>query len=618
MKARNLTIEQASVDRVERVHWGAVLVQLGFLLVAVFLWQDSLKHVDLHGMSDYGLLSVLPVTYYLAIALLTASFCFSNADEWVFQPLLFLHVLLLILFIHGTPQILYGTLRYPWAWKHVGIVDYIQRHGSVNPEIGYLKAYHNWPGFFTLNAFLTQVSGFQSALSYAGWAPFFFNAIDCGALYLVMRALTTDRRLVWLSIWFFYLTNWIGQDYFSPQAENYFLYLVVLGICLTWFSLWATPTREMLQHRLKNERLANAAANLFRRSIPAGAQASTPLQRVGLLAVLLLLFFVIASSHQLTPFMLISALLMLAIFQVLQARSLPALMAVITASWIIYMAVAFLGGNLGWIVQSIGSLTGNLNANFLNLSRASAGQVVVSWIDRGLTALVGLLAILGFFRRLRAGKWDLAAAMLVVSPLPMAVANAYGGEMIFRVYFFALPFMAFFAATLVYPNLPAGRNLRAPLAALLMSLVMLFGFSFGYYGKEEMYYFPPEEVKAAQFLNDTAPRGALLMSGTAGWPLQFKNYEFYDYLAITDLPEKQYKQILQNPVSEIIREMSEYKVAFLAISRSQMTQADVTGELPPGTLNRIQEAMRRSGQFQVVYSDADTVIFQRNTPGASK
>ena len=104
----------------------------------------------------------------------------------------------------------------------------------------YMNAYHNWPGFFALGALLTEVAGFNSALSFASWAPLFFNLIDLGALLLILRACTTDRRLIWLSVWFFYLTNWVGQDYFSPQGLNFFFYLVIMAILLQWFKMEPT------------------------------------------------------------------------------------------------------------------------------------------------------------------------------------------------------------------------------------------------------------------------------------------------------------------------------------------------------------------------------------------
>ena len=40
--------------------------------------------------------------------------------------------------------------------------------------------------------------------------------------------------MVWTGIWLFALGNWIGQDYFSPQAFAFFLYLVVVLVVVRW------------------------------------------------------------------------------------------------------------------------------------------------------------------------------------------------------------------------------------------------------------------------------------------------------------------------------------------------------------------------------------------------
>ena len=97
------------------------------------LWGLSFRSIDLSQIGDYGLLTALPWTYYTALALLTLGFTLSLRAAR--QGVLAFYVVGLIVIIHGTPTIAYGTLRYAWAWKHVGIVDYIQRHGSVDPSI---------------------------------------------------------------------------------------------------------------------------------------------------------------------------------------------------------------------------------------------------------------------------------------------------------------------------------------------------------------------------------------------------------------------------------------------------------------------------------------------------
>ena len=70
-----------------------------------------------------------------------------------------MHLVTFIAVIHATPAILYGTLRYSWAFKHVGIVDYILRNGSVDPTLPVGGIYHNWPGFFTGSALMTSIAG---------------------------------------------------------------------------------------------------------------------------------------------------------------------------------------------------------------------------------------------------------------------------------------------------------------------------------------------------------------------------------------------------------------------------------------------------------------------------
>ena len=143
----------------------------------------------------------------------------------------------LVLVLHATPTLLYDTLRYAWAWKHVGLIDYLLRHGATDPHIGNdLAAYQDWPGFFAGNALLIKAAGLRSTLSYAAWGPPFFDLLVVGPLVLIFRRFTQDQRLIWTAVWLFVLGNWVGQDYFSPQAAAYFLYLVVIAITLRWFS----------------------------------------------------------------------------------------------------------------------------------------------------------------------------------------------------------------------------------------------------------------------------------------------------------------------------------------------------------------------------------------------
>jgi hypothetical protein len=574
-----------------RVRQLGLLVYLTPLTAGLLLWTVSLRHLDLARMDDMGLVSVLPLTFFAALALIAAGFLIAlfaaRLREWV----LALHAAALVLVVHATPAITYGTLRYSWAWKHVGIVDYIQRHGSVNPDIGFLDAYHNWPGFFALAALVTKLGGWHDAIGIATWAPVFFELLFAVGVLLLLKALTADRRLAWLGTLFFLGANWIGQDYFAPQALAYFLYLVVLGVCLRYFSANSSPA-----------------------AVPVGRR-----ERVLLVALVVLAIAFIASAHQLTPFMLILALGALVIFRRLELRLLPLIALVFTSGWVTYMAVGFLEGNLYWVVDSIGSPEGNANATLLNLAAASPGMQHVALVDRALTGFVIVLALAGVVRRVRARTVDLSAMLLACAPALMIPANAYGSEMLFRVYFFSLPAMALLAAGAFLPRPASWRSLRTRVLTAAATVLLLGGLCVAYYGKERLNYFTKDEVRASQLLYTTAEPKSLLVSGTCDYPWAFKHYELYRYDAMSVEKLAVRRRLIADPVRtlESIAAAADRPHAYLVLTRSQEAEVDMTGVMPRGSLAAIRRAVERSPRFRVVYHTPDAAIFEFSRGGAA-
>ena len=195
-----------------------VLTAVGVLPAAAVLWLLTLGDVHLDGMGDLGLLQVLPVTFWAALALLVVGFCVAAADRRTPHACYAAYTLLLIAVIHATPPLLYSELRYAWAWKHVAVIDAMVRHNGEVPDAAGLGIYNQWPGFFQFNALLLRTAGLESALPYALWAQVLVNVLTLGPLLLIYRSLTADRRLIWGAVWIYYSCSWVGQDYFAPQA----------------------------------------------------------------------------------------------------------------------------------------------------------------------------------------------------------------------------------------------------------------------------------------------------------------------------------------------------------------------------------------------------------------
>ena len=577
----------AWLPRSDLFAWG------GFVLSLV-LWATALANVHIGTLptAGMGLVKILPVTFWASAGVLMVSFSFAVARRSTRWPVLAVHLFALVAILHATPAILYGTLRYSWAWKHIGVVDFISHNGIDFGLGGILGPYQGWPGFFALNSFLTSDSGLCSSLSYAQWALPVNDLLWLGPVILIARAFTADKRLVWTAAWLFTLGNWIGQDYFSPQAFAYFLYLTVLALCIRWF--WVPRTSDA------------------RRS-PRSKSA-----RYALLACLLPLMAAIASSHQLTPFMLISALTVLAVFSQIRPRVLlPAAMTVITIGWLAYGARAWLVRNSFQLVQGLGLPWSNTSAHLVSQGSVPSDQILVDWAARGLSAAISLLAVIGFFRyrhhhNARARRSWRRVALLAVAPIPALAANNYGGEILFRVYLFAVPFLAIAAAAAFFPHPRVGRPLRTavPFAATL--LVLSAGYALGNFGQESMNYFSPREVAASDWLYRTAPRGAQIVAADSNYPWAFVHYNWYSYTFLDSISGSLGEAVLRTPADTVagLMEQGHPPTAYLILTESQAAEIDLSGTWPTGAYSRITNDLLASSRFRVVYRNPDVLILQ--------
>jgi hypothetical protein len=340
-------------------------------------------------------------------------------------------------------------------------------------------------------------------------------------------------------------------------------------------------------------------------------------QRKLALMVLVPMIVGIATIHQLTPLMLLSALAALWLFRQGLPKRVLVLAGVITIGWILIAARSFLASNLYWIIESIGHPDANTKSTLVNLSQVTHGQVIVAKIDRLLSAGIWLLAVVGVWRRRGYRHLDRPFLLLALSPLPLIVSNNYGGEMLFRVYFFALPFVAIFAASSLFPSSPKGRSWLASVSLFVVAALLLGGFSFSYYGKEQSNYFSPEEVAAGTWVYSNAPPRSLILSVTSNWPYSFQHYELYDYdwFALDTAAVR--RDIMRDPVTVLAKIMSppQHQTAYVVFTRGQAAEVAALGLLPAGTVDRIEQALLRSPRFRVAYRNNSALVLALRSDG---
>lgn len=579
---------------------------LGPVVLAVAslgLWLFSINGTDLTRMNDLGLVSVLSPWVYIAFVGLTLSFCFTLAQRQPSETLLALFVVLLVFMLYGMTPLIEAISRFGSAWKHVGVIDLIVRTGSVNPEI---DAYNNWPGFFILGALFTKAAGLTNAIPFLVWAPVFFNLIYLLPLRAIMLSMTGDHRLIWLGLWFFNLANWVGQDYFAPQAFGYFLYLVILAVLLTWFVIPGQPSLlvKLAQGRSILVRPARFLQSWLGRADQTAAPIH-PLARTVLLLIVVDAFLVIVASHQLTPFALLAGAAVLVLFNRLSVRGLPLIMGLILAMWITYMTVAYLSGHLSSMLSFFGQLDETVGANLTSRLHGSPQHMLITRLRLLTTLSLWGLAFFGGLRRFIVRRLDLNHALLAVAPFPLIALQSYGGELLMRIYLFGLPLMAAFAAALFFPVKNQRPAWRTGLLVGLASITWLVLFIFVRFGNERMDYFTSQEYQAVEYVYQNAPDGSLLVASSTNMPFRYKDYELYKHVFLE-------KMVLAQDTAAIVAEIERRAnpETYLILTRSQAAYLEMFYDFPRDGWERLKAELLATGKFNVVFSNPDAVVYK--------
>jgi GT2 family glycosyltransferase len=534
---------------------------------ALLLWGVSLVGADVGRIAGFGLLDALPATYFLALALLLVGFLDAATRSDPSPKLLGAYVLALILLLHGTTPLLYDEPRYAWTYKHLGVIELIASTGGVDREI---DIYNNWPGFFAANAWFSEVVGLKP-IAYAAWAQVFFNLANVAALRFALRGLTKNENVLWIAAAFFVLGNWVGQDYLAPQALGFVLSLVILGLCL--------------------------------RHIPSPRVAC---------AVGAVCFLAVVTSHQLSPVLLIASVALLWLVTARIPVWVPVAMAVVEAWWIA-LAWPFVESHFSLIDPG----SGGAAADARDLGAALPGAVFGAYAPVAVILTIGLLAVAGGLPMRRHGQRFRIPACLVVAPLLVAGVQRYGGEGMFRAYLFALPWLAFFAASGCMSRSTRQERLRMDrlrvgFATGVLSVFLLFA----YFGQELANHIAPNEVRAAEWYERTAPEGAarlqLAPSVPARLTARYPKVTLADPIPLLDHPEFRGRQLGSRDLARIERIMKTVGGGrtYLVLTRHQNDFARLNGLLPNGSMGRLERALAASADFRSVYRRPGVWIFR--------
>lgn len=566
-------------------------------LVSLVLCVGAASSVVLPVNSDLGLAAVLPYPYWAGVLLLNITFILAlrgNAAGPAGRPVMLWLLAVQVLVLFGAAAFVTDVPRGEVAFRHLGIADAMADTEMVDPTI---DAYFNWPSFFGLLATVFRSTGLDP-VTVALWAPVLNVGLWLLAVAVLLRYLTRDERRRWLVLWIFCLGNWQDQDYLSPQAFGFFLYLVVLVLLLGPLAAESARLRGLRPQAL---------AAWWRARRPADPH---PGRRVASLLVVVLLVVVISASHQLSPFMLLTAIAALTLTGRVWPGRLSLITAIVLVLWLVYPASTYL---VGHPPMEDAGLSDAVQSNVAERVSGTPGHVFVVQVRVVLTVVLWALAGLGALRDWRRKRLDIRVAALAVSPLVLFPAQMYGGEMLIRVSLFALPFIALLASSFLLPRQRSTRPSFGRAGALVLTSMVLAAMTVtGRFGNARYDVFSDDEMAAVAFAESMAPPGSAILAAAHPTPWRSDAYLAHPYRAIEDLCHQDltavtcgptfYGYARHNPAGGVV-------VLLRSAEASLVLQGDSTAD----NLEEMEAWLRAQDGVQLEFSNAEARVY-RVTP----
>ncbi len=582
-------------------------------LAGLVLWMVTVLQANFLRMGPYGLVSVLGWTYFVGLFLVVVGF----AAELLRTPLksnrLIFLIIVLVVFLYGTGPAIEPVATLSDSWLIAGFVQYVVQHGHL---LNSFDARFSWPGGLTLSAVLVAFAGQANAYGFLRWFPLVIELAYLAPLLVIARVSGVSKRAGWLGVALYYATNWIFQDYFSPQALNFLFFLVVIAAVL---ACWQ-PIRANIQPPLRHvwrERIAQirSIATLSRFE---GHDATSEWSSGAILSVLALVVLIcLASSmsHQLTPFAILLALGACLITRRLGRPELVVAVVLLSTGWLSLGASNFWAGHLNLIFGSAGQLGSTVASNVTSRVTGSSSHLIIVELRILVTAALLFLGGVGFLRRFTDSR---LLEVLAAAPFLLVLAQTYGGEAFLRVVFYALPFIALLAASAILPShhgsirglVPRRRIGRFGRTALRVAVVIVvLGFSIATTvargGNDAYDSFSRGELAAVTYAYAHAHRGETIGSVDYFLPIEYQRINTVGILSVDDGGST-----VHHDESLLLKA----RPSFIILSTSQEAWGELVAGYPRGWEAAVEQVLVTHGYNITAYWTTATVLTRSALP----
>ncbi len=562
------------------------LTVLSAILLIIGLSTASLK------LNDYGLAGSFPVVFYTGLILLPVSSALLWFTRRKVDVIIVAQLVLLLVAVWLSPYLLESTARFRSGYKNFAAVDWLVSGEGFNPEV---VLYHNWPLFPTVMAGILKVTQLDPTVLLAVF-PFVINIAYLIPLVFLVRSFRGEDNRWWAGVWFFYLFNWTGQDYFSPQAFAFLLFLVLMAL------------------------LAHVA---LRRDGHLG---------MPLMVAILALYGAIVLTHVLTAILTLAIIAALHITRRLKQPTLVLAWIVMFAAWHVFGAFSYLDINNERVVDNLfdpgtfivsnvekrlegtegHTVVGRLRMLTTVLAFALGGVGVLVWLKDVTAKLQPTRFIRGLepvFKALRPGPEAAsatAAAQPVVFAVPVLVGVAavgpifvYGGESLIRMALFSLPALA-----ILFVGTVSWRVAVIPVVAIMAVMTPVHMVT--HYGNELYDYVSPREVEGFRFVSEKLPPANVL----GGYPAAaFENTKYLDWRPAVRSGNVEDPSLADYLQPDRYRWREKSWPIYVAIGRGDDAGAKLFyGQ--EGFMESIREALDSACNYRLIFDNGDFAVYR--------
>ena len=322
-------------------------------------------------------------------------------------------------------------------------------------------------------------------------------------------------------------------------------------------------------------------------------------------------------SHQLTPVIVLVGVTGLAVFARRVPLWVPVAMALVEAWWLA-LSWTYLTGH--YDLFNIDPTSGGAPPGYQS-GLGLPGLGLVMDATHAEVALIAVLAVLGLLLRLRARRWDLAAVVLIAAPVVVVALQSYSGEGRYRAYLFALPWLAYLAATSLQKVAGSSRWRRALARGRLLAVTGAVGacLLFAYFGLELSNHVSPSDVAAGAWFDQHAPADSLVAEVTSDSvsrvTARYATVFNPDYPAaptLTDQARFRGHELGAADLPAIEATLRGYGVphTYLVVNGAEERFAQLYGILPDGWAGSLTSALQASHDFKIVYHRGGAWIFE--------